>query len=220
MARWLILAAIALILAAAPVSAAGITGQYIEARTCDVWTGPCFANAEMNLGGKHAVMGWKVDKGALDNVRLDGLSVVAVVTASDTLGLEQTGPSSAVLIVDSKANKAQREALVNFAKKQGGDLLKKIVKVETAKVDLDTTGCTEGGCAHLQAGQASIKTRCLDGHHDKVCGNEVNFYPPLARNVDAKAAVATRHAYTGAGFNETWKDSDRRGAYVGSFEIK
>ncbi|TMQ32390.1 MAG: DUF1326 domain-containing protein [Planctomycetota bacterium] len=220
MARWLTLAAIALILAAAPVSAAGITGQYIEARTCDVWTGPCFANAEMNLGGKHAVMGWKVDKGALDNVRLDGLSVVAVVTASDTLGLEQTGPSSAVLIVDSKANKAQREALVNFAKKQGGDLLKKIIKVETAKVELDTTGCTEGGCAHLQAGQASIKTRCLDGHHDKVCGNEVNFYPPIAKNVDAKAAVATRHAYTGAGFNETWKDSERRGAYVGSFEMK
>jgi hypothetical protein len=220
MARWLTLAAIALILAAAPVSAAGITGQYIEARTCDVWTGPCFANAEMNLGGKHAVMGWKVDKGALDNVRLDGLSVVAVVTASDTLGLEQTGPSSAVLIVDAKANKAQREALVNLAKKQGGDLLKKIIKVETAKVDLDTTGCTEGGCAHLQAGQASIKTRCLDGHHDKVCGNEVNFYPPLAKNVDAKAAVATQHAYTGAGFNETWKDSDRRGAYVGSFEMK
>ena len=187
MARWLTLAAIALILAAAPVSAAGITGQYIEARTCDVWTGPCFANAEMNLGGKHAVMGWKVDRGALDNVRLDGLSVVAVVTASDTLGLEQTGPSSAVLIVDSKANKAQREALVNFAKKQGGDLLKKIIKVETAKVELDTTGCTEGGCAHLQAGQASIKTRCLDGHHDKVCGNEVNFYPPIAKNVDAKA---------------------------------
>jgi len=220
MARWLTLAAIALILAAAPVSAAGITGQYIEARTCDVWTGPCFANAEMNLGGKHAVMGWKVDRGALDNVRLDGLSVVAVVTASDTLGLEQTGPSSAVLIVDSKANKAQREALVNFAKKQGGDLLKKIIKVETAKVELDTTGCTEGGCAHLQAGQASIKTRCLDGHHDKVCGNEVNFYPPLAKNVDAKAAVATQHAYIGAGFNETWKDSERRGAYVGSFEMK
>jgi hypothetical protein len=220
MARWLSLAAIALILAAAPVSAAGITGQYIEARTCDVWTGPCFANAEMNAGGKHAVMGWKVDKGALNNVQLDGLSVVAVVQSTDTLGLEQTGPSSAVLIVDAKANQAQREALVNLAKKQGGDLLKKIIKVETARVELDTTGCTEGGCAHLQAGQASIKTRCLDGHHDKVCGNEVNFYPPLAKNVDAKAAVATQHAYTGAGFNETWKDSERRGAYVGSFEMK
>jgi len=220
MSRWLTLAALALIVVAAPVSAAGITGQYIEARTCDVWTGPCFANAEMNVGGKHAVMAWKVDKGMLDDVKLDGLSVVAVVAASDTLGMQQTGPSSALLIVDARANRAQRDALVSLAKKQGGDLLKKILKVETAKVDLDTTGCTEGGCAHLQAGEARIKTRCLDNHHDKVCGNEVNFYPPLASNVDARAAVAVQHDYTGAGFNETWKDSERRGAYVGSFEVK
>src|SRR5438067_5638947 len=111
MARWLTLAAIALILAAAPVSAAGITGQYIEARTCDVWTGPCFANSEMNLTGKHAVMGWKVDKGTFDRISLDGMSVVAIVAASDTLGLDQTGPAEAVLIIDSKATAKQREAL-------------------------------------------------------------------------------------------------------------
>src|SRR5437868_7593445 len=154
MARWLTLAAIALILAAAPVSAAGITGQYIEARTCDVWTGPCFANAEMNLGGKHALMGWKVEKGDLDSVRLDGLGVVAVVAASDTLGLEQTGPAKAVLIVDSRANAAQRAALVNLAKQQGGALLKNVVGVEASKVDLDVCTCGEGGCGKLKAGSA------------------------------------------------------------------
>src|SRR5919108_4891232 len=81
MKRALALAAFALILCSAPLSAAGITGQYIEARTCDVWTGPCFANAEMNLGGKHAILGWKIEKGALDDAQLDGLGVVAVVVA-------------------------------------------------------------------------------------------------------------------------------------------
>ena len=58
MLRSLSLAALALIVGTAPLSAAGITGKYIEARTCDVWTGPCFANAEMGMGGKHAVLGW------------------------------------------------------------------------------------------------------------------------------------------------------------------
>src|SRR5437868_14460259 len=114
MSRWLTLTIVALIAVAAPVSAAGISGQYIEARNCDVWTGPCFANSEMNLTGKNAVMGWKIDKGSLDNVRLDGLSIVAVVAASDTLGLEQTAPSRAVLIVDSKANALQRAALIRL----------------------------------------------------------------------------------------------------------
>ena len=56
MNRWLALAAIALI--AVPVQAADVTGQYLESRTCDVWTGPCFANAEMNLGGKTALLAW------------------------------------------------------------------------------------------------------------------------------------------------------------------
>src|SRR3954449_7374685 len=100
MKRSLVLAALALILWGAPLHAAGVSGQYVEARTCDVWTGPCFANAEMNLTGKHAVLGWKVDKGSLGAVRLDGLGVVAVVAAHDTLGLTQTGPARAVLIVD------------------------------------------------------------------------------------------------------------------------
>src|SRR5438067_11133174 len=101
MMRLLALAALVLVALTSPAAAAGITGQYVEARTCDVWTGPCFANADFNLTGKNAVLGWRVDRGSLDNVSLDGLGVVAVISASDTLGLEQTGPGRAVLIVDN-----------------------------------------------------------------------------------------------------------------------
>jgi len=219
MYRCLGLALVALILVAVPLQAGGITGKYVEARTCDVWTGPCFANAETSLGGKQAVMAWKVEEGSLDNVRLDGLSVVAVVSASDTLGLEQTGPSKAVLIVDNKATEAQRKALIRLAQKQGGKLVDKILRVENAKVDLDVPNCKEGGCASLKAGKAHIETRCLD-HHDKVCGNESAFYPPLIKDVKATPALAIKHGYSGKEFNQTWKEADRRGAYVGSFEIR
>src|SRR5262249_12743573 len=166
MKRWLALAVCALMVAA-PVSAAEISGLYVEARTCDVWTGPCFANADMNLGGKHAVMAWKVQKGTLDNARLDGLGVVAVIAASDTLGIEQTGPAKAILIVDSKANSAQREALISMAKKQGGHFLKKIIAIETAPIDLVSCECKGGTCAEVKAGKATIKTRCIDHKHDK-----------------------------------------------------
>jgi hypothetical protein len=220
MYRWLVLAPLALVLVAAPLPAAGITGHYAEVRTCDVWTGPCFANAEMNLIGKQALMAWKVDQGTLDDVRLDGLGVVAVVVASDTLGLKQTGSARAVLIVDSKANAAQRKALVRLAQKQGGDLVRHVVAVETAPVDLTLSRCKGNSCAQLRAGAARLETRCIDEQHDKVCGNESAFYPPLARGVKARAAIAVEHGYTGKGLNETWQESDRRGAYVGSFEIR
>ncbi len=73
MKRLFFVAALAVFVSVLPASAAGLTGKYIEARTCDVWTGPCFANAEMNLTGKHAVLGWKVEKGEFQGVSLDGL---------------------------------------------------------------------------------------------------------------------------------------------------
>ena len=219
MTRWFALAALALVVMVLPAGAAGLTGQYVECRTCDVWTGPCFANAEMT-GGKNAVLGWKVEKGALDGATLDGLSVVAVVSASDTLGLEQTGESKAILIVDEKATAAQRDALVKLAKGQGGDLLKNVAKVEAAPISIDACLCKDNGCAKLSAGGAKIETRCLDAQHDKHCGNEFAYYPPLVKNVSAQAAVAVEHGYSGKGFRQSWKESERRGAYVGSFEIK
>jgi hypothetical protein len=219
MSLWLLSTALVLS-GPVPANNAALTGTYIEARTCDIWTGPCFANAEMNLGGKHAVLGWKVEKGLFDNVRLDGLSVVAVVTASDTLGLEQTGPAKTVLIVDEKASKAQKGALVRLAKNQGGELTKNVIAVESAAVDLSVCNCKDGGCATLKAGDARIETRCLEEKHDKVCGNESAFYPPLAKSVQAKPAVAVEHGYSGKDFKETWKESNRRGAYLGSFAVR
>src|SRR2546421_6787817 len=106
MVRTLIAAAAALAVTTAPAAASGLTGQYVEARTCEVWTGPCFANADFNLTGKNALMAWRVEKGSLDGVRLDGLSVVAVVAANNTIGLPQGGPGRAVLLVDRRATPA------------------------------------------------------------------------------------------------------------------
>lgn len=215
------LAVLALVLLAAPAGAAGITGQYMEARTCDVWTGACFANAEMNLTGKHAVMAWKIDKGSFQDVELDGLSVVAVVAASDTLGLQQTGQARSSLIVDERASVEQREALIHFAQQQGGDLVKNVIDVKSAPIDLNLCSCKTEVCAKLKAGDlARIETRCIDHRNDKACGHEKDFYPPLSKDVKVKAAIAVEHSYRGLSFNETWKDSDRRGAYVGSFEIR
>src|SRR5207245_5808208 len=107
MSIWLLSTALVFAGAADPAKTATVSGTYIEARTCDVWTGPCFANAELNLDGKHAVLGWKVNKGSLDNVSLDGLGVVAVVAASDTLGIPQAGQAKAVLSVDRRASSTQ-----------------------------------------------------------------------------------------------------------------
>ena len=143
-----------------------------------------------------------------------------MVAASDTLGLEQTGPARAVLLVDEKASDRQRAALVSLARQQGGDLVKNVLAVQPSRINLTTCPCKEDSCAILEAGTAKVTTRCLDHKHDKACGNESAYYPPLAKNVKAKAAVSSEMSYSGKSFNETWREIDRRGAYVGSFDVK
>ena len=115
MLRLLTLAALIIAFTTGPVQAARMHGQYVEVRNCDVWTGPCFANAESNLSGKNAALVWSINQGSFDDVKLDGLSVVAVIEASDTLGFKQTGPCKSVLIVDSRANDVQKAALVKLS---------------------------------------------------------------------------------------------------------
>jgi hypothetical protein len=220
MLRRLSFAVLALLVGLTPVQAADITGLYVEARTCDVWTGPCFANADFNLTGKNAVMAWKIDRGSVNDVSLDGLSVVAVLSAHNTLGLEQTGPTQAVVIVDDRATTSQREALVRLVQQQGGKLLQNIVKVHAAPITMTSCECKGETCAEVNATIARVKTRCLDQDHDKACGNESAYYPPLARNVQARPAGVIEHVFRGSGLGGTWSDYERRGAYVGSFAVR
>src|SRR5437762_1871455 len=116
----------------AAIPSHSIYGDYVEARTADVYTGPCFANAEVGLVGDLAVFGWRINRGEWHGVSLDGLSVVAAVKARHTLGdvYESSYPVHAVMIVDSSATPEQRLALQGFAKKMGGDLLQDVVRVD------------------------------------------------------------------------------------------
>src|SRR5947209_12917687 len=115
---------------AAKLPTTNLRGDYVEARTADVYTGPCFANGEVGQTGKLAVMGWHVATGQWEGVDLSGLSVMGVIRAQNTLGdyAATSFPAKAVIIVDEKATAEQRMALQSFAQRMGGDLLTDVVK--------------------------------------------------------------------------------------------
>jgi len=197
-----------------------IYGDYVEARTADVYTGPCFANAEVGLVGELAVFGWKVNKGEWHGVSLDGLSVVAAVKARHTLGdvYESSYPVRAVLIVDEKANPEQRLALQSFAKKMGGDLLQDVVQVAYAPVAFEKNENDPHTLkVKLTAGSlAEIETRAMNAK-DHTCGNEDTWYPPLTKLAHAMPAVAVAHSFKGKALGTTWSSPDKRSSFVGSF---
>ena len=201
---------------AAPQSTA-ITGNYIEFRNADVYTGPCFANGEVNLTGHEALLAWQVSTGSWEGVPLEGLSVVAVVRASATLGDPYSNPlpAKAVMIVDARANEAQRAALVRFAQAQTAGLLNDVVAIESAPISFTSA---RHGYVTLQAGNlVNLTTRTLTDN-DEICHNEEVFYPPLAAHlVHAMPVVASNSAYRGNHLGITWNDSGRRSSFVGSF---
>ncbi len=218
---FVVLFAAALMAVVPAAEAAQISGQYLEARTADVYTGPCFANSEVNLTGNEAVLAWRIDQGSWGNVALDGLAVVAVVRASHTLGDPYANPlpAKAVLIVDTRASETQRQALVSFAQAQAAPLLNQIVAIEAAPVRFEVDP-NRHGYATLEAGDlARLSTRAV-GLADEICHNEEVYYPPLAAHLThAMPAVTARSTYQGNHLGVTWNESGRRGSFVGTFSF-
>jgi hypothetical protein len=214
-----IVAGLALALAAVG-EAAPVSGDYVEARSADVWTGPCFANGEVGLLGQEAILAWHVREGEWNGVPLAGLTVVGVVRASATLGdpFASPLPARSVLIVDERANPLQREALLGLAREMGGELFADVVRASSAPIRMGVVG-HEGHelRAFLEAGDlARIETRTV-GEHDRHCGNETTYYPPLAPTVEAVPAVSVVDGYSGPGLGVTWTTHNKRSAFVGSF---
>ncbi len=212
-------AAMLFLAAIASVSArAAIKGDYVEVRSADVYTGPCFANSQVDLDGKQAILAWKVRNGSWKGVDLSGLGVVAVVKASATLGdrFHNPYPAEAVLILDQRASSEQRAALQAFAKSAGGALVGHVVRVETAPINLEVV---RHGSVKMAAGSlARIETRSLcDG--DDICGNEEVYYPPLTKVADAIPAYAVEESFHGKGLGVVWDREGARSAFVGTFSL-
>ena len=203
------------------VVAAEISGEYLEARTCDVYTGPCFANGEVGSAGKEAVMAWKIDAGKWADEDLSGLGVALVIKGNDTLGFGgrfNVKPDKivAVIVVDERASAGQKAALVKFVTDSVPHLTKDVVKVESAAMTLTNDHLSGKGV--FSAGKiAKIETRALV-KGDCVCSNEIEFYPPLSKIDNAHPAYTLNMTFDGKGLDQTWSSVNKRSAFMGTFE--
>lgn len=227
-------AACAAILTLCPAlaQAVEVQGDYVEARNADVFTGPCFSNAEILIVGKQAVMAWRVNRGTWKGVDVAGLCVAAAVQADSTFTTDDPAKARAVLIVDSKADERQRSALVDMAKTLGGArVANRPVSVVATRMNLkleemhsvaDEPAHAAHNMPHTPrasfwaAGIAQIVTRPLD-ERDHFCGNEVVAYPPLSKSVEVKPAYTLGHEFKGAGLDTRWDDPNCRSSFVGHF---
>jgi hypothetical protein len=213
-----ILAAALIGLAVSPLAAGGkgtLTGSYVEARTAEVFTGGCIMNSEAETMGKQALLAWKVDRGSFNGITIDGLSVVAALSADKNLGMtEMGGEKPAVrtaMFVDQRANAAQQLALVAMANELSKGLVGTIVQVTPAPIQFSD----HGGEIDVTAGPASLE---VSKHltHDPTCGAQQWFHP-LASVDDAAIGVTAQHVFTGAALGTKWSDPNKRSSFFGTF---
>ena len=206
-----------LVAGAAFAGTPAIEGNYVETRSCDVYVAACFANGEVFATGKEATLAWDITRGIYKGVDLSGMKVIAVVKTDETMGdvTKLADAGKAVFVVDANATAAQHDALVEFATAEAAHLVDEVVAVESLPISF-TLG-DEPGFAHITAGDVlEIETRCLHAH-DKHCGNEVAYYPPLTNVDDAHVAFTETDRYQGDDLGVQWHNSVRSSAYLATF---
>lgn len=223
------------VLCLASLAQAGtIRGEYLEARTADIYTGPCFSNSEVFNTGHQALVAWKITEGQWKGVDLHGLSVAAAIRGDTTFSEDRPEAARSILIVDKQANPEQRAALIDLAKTLCGRRLSQVVEVRDSTIALTVEahdvmanreaqshegdhGIPQTPLAYFWApGLAEIATRSLE-HTDHVCGNETVAYPPLSQGVTALPAYTLGNKFQSKGLGTTWNDPNCRSSFVGSF---
>ena len=218
MNKTLLLSGLIVALFGSSARATDISGEYLETRTCQVYTGPCFANAETGLAGKDAVMAWSIREGKHNGVDLAGLKVVVALNSSTTLGhggIEDAENLRTVVYIDQRANPDQQKALVDFARKHSGKAGQYVVRVEQSPIEMSLNESELKGV--LEAGKnVKIVTRKAR-QNDCICMNEVAFYPPLAKVENFAAGVTTVGEFNGRGLGTRWSTPESRSAYMAKF---
>jgi hypothetical protein len=193
-----------------------ISGDYVEVRTAEVFTGPCMLGNEADSLGREAILAWRVSSGAVNGVNLDGLSVVAVVAGDKNLGMHELGdrrPSvvKALMMVDERANPAQRAALVAMAQSLSPNLVRDVVETKAVAIAFSR----DSADVRVNAGEANLDVT-TKFEHSPVCG-AMQWFNPLASTTNSELAVARSHAFSGKVLGTQWKQADKKSSYVGTF---
>ena len=210
-----------LVLVGAAAFAAGpgarITGEYVEARTAEVFAGGCIMNSEAETMGRQAIMAWKITSGSFEGVPLEGLTVAAAVAGDRNLGMREMGgeePTAvkAIITVDPRATATQRAALVRLVRELSGGLITEVVRVDVAPVRF----ATSQNYVEVSVPESMQLTVNKEMKHDPSCG-AMQWFKPFSTLEQSAMGVAEAHSFSGQGLGTKWSAPDKRSAFYGTF---
>lgn len=184
-----------------------ISGEYMETCNC-TFLCPCIPSnlaAQPTEGDCQAAIAMRIDKGAKDGVKLDGLSFIVMLHSPGVMG---AGNMTVGLVIDESASDAQVEAISAIATGAAGGpmaslapLVGKVAGVERRRIEFEMDGMKRA----VRAGDL-VDQACEGVPSASVPGQAVavdNTAHPVNKRLNL--AKATRSVFKVFGMK--WKDS-------------
>lgn len=211
------LTAIALLLTASAALAtetATVQGEYLEARSASVYIGACPYGAEYAECGGQGSLVWNIHRGQWKGVSLDGLTVVAVVSAKNNLAVDTKTRRSA-LYLDAKATPEQRVALTDLMATKRGEVLGEIVGTRVVPITFTKKGVeyeVRVGTALTLSATRYPCQYCTQPHQV--------WYKPLDKIDGAVVGKSKAYRYKDSILDVTWSQGiPKNNIFVGDFTM-
>ncbi|MCE2394857.1 DUF1326 domain-containing protein [Candidatus Poribacteria bacterium] len=191
-----------------------VQGEYLEARSVSVYVGACHYGAEYVEGGREATLVWNIRQGTWKGVSLDGLTVVAVVTAQNNLAID-TNTRRSVLYIDEQATSKQRTALIDLMITKRSKVLGEVVSTESVPI----TFAKEGVKYDLRIGK--VLTLSVSRYPCQNCTQPHQiWYKPLEQLDTPIVGKSTSYCYQDKILSVTWNcGEDTNNVFVGDFAM-
>lgn len=200
--------------AIAAAATMGVSGAYVEIRTCSIFAGPCHHNSEVMTDGRGAIIALAFHSGVVQGTDLTGLKVAAVIRADENLSLSTERKS--VIYVDSRATEKQASTLVALLSRSSGIRFGQTVAVRPAHIEVDVRGLNSK--VKVTVGSETVAAGATSDADCQNCSMPgVLWYEPLAHGTSVQVATVEEQAFLDPILGETWIRGNESAAFVGGF---
>jgi hypothetical protein len=173
-----------------------LKGDYFEACNCEV-TCPCIFLSPPTGDDCTVLLAWHVNKGKFGDTKMDDLNVAMAIYSP---GHMQKVKWKAALYLDSRANKAQADALVQIYGGRYKEFIGEILGTRTVPINYEVSGNRRSLSISKLAALEVEDVVSPDGTVSTI--QNAPFYSPLAY-------VAKSKKFTYVDYGMNWKISDK-----------
>ncbi len=196
------------------LAAPGVTGDYVEARSCNIYVGACHAEGERETIGRQAVLAWNFRGGSYEGVNLAGVKAIAVLTGDRNLA-QKGAEIQSVLYVDGGADCCAPDAVAKLLRERAGAALGKMVAVKCAPIRFEEKNgvyqVAAEGIATVKVKKQTEQLCCLQKY-------EV-WYKPFMALKESKVGFGVLAEFKEPALKASWAGSDQNNAYFGTFSF-